>query len=98
MDDLFLQGKGRIRVGRYLTVPNQNGVRIVKLIEQRLASPDIQHRKGGIGQMPDTAHGQRIGYGGHRVIDGQLFDDHMAEHPGSQRGENVGLDAASQSV
>ena len=98
MDHLFLQGEGGIGVGRYLAVPDQDRVRVVELVEQGLPSPDIQHGEGGVGQMPDAADRKRVGHGSHRVVNGKLFDNHMAEHPGGQSGENVGFDAASQAV
>ena len=86
------------RIIKEFPISDQNRIRIIKLIKTDLFSLKIQHRKGCICQIPHTAHRQSFCDRTHCLIQFYLIDDHGTEHRSRQRGKNICLHPAAQTI
>ena len=68
------------------------------LDQARAGAGRLQDRKGRIGELALLAHGQRFRHGRNALVDRHVALEHGREHGRCQRGEDVGLDAAAETV
>ena len=98
MDFLLFDHTCLHRIIKESAIPDQNCVRIIKLIKAYLFSLKVQHCKGGICQISHTAHRKRFRHCTHCLIQFHLINDHGTEHGRSQRGKDIRLYSAPKSV
>ena len=95
---LFLNEIDGIVVFPDRAVVHEHSVRVVILDQARAGAGRLQDRKGRIGELALLAHGQRFRHGRNALVDRHVALEHGREHGRCQRGENVGLDAAAETV
>ena len=95
---LFLNEVDGIVVFPDRAVVHEHSVRVVILDQARAGAGRLQDRKSRIGELALLAHGQRFRHGRNALVDRHVALEHGREHGRCQRGEDVGLDAAAETV
>ena len=98
MDFLLFDHTCLHRIIKESAIPDQNCIRIIKLIKAYLFPLKIQHCKSSICQISHTAHRKRFCHCTHCLIQFHLINDHGTEHGRSQRGKDIRLYSAPKSV